>query len=131
MRKSTIIFSVISVLLVAVIGIGAWMANSRQAPKPLQGASEQAQLFTMNDVSRHNSKDDCWTVISDNVYDLTGYVNRHPGGDEILQACGTDASTLFNSRQDVGGQSIGSGTPHSEVAREQLARLRVGRLLGS
>lgn len=83
----------------------------------------------MDEVSMHNSRTDCWTVISGEVYDLTDYVIRHPGGNEILRACGTDATSLFNSRQTTDGQPVGSGTPHSQAAREQLTQLKIGNLI--
>ena len=101
--------------------------NNRQAqPLPDKQTSDQAKTYTLSEVARHASKDDCWAIISDDVYDLTEFINRHPGGDEILRACGTDATTLFNSRQTQDGQWVGSGTPHSQAAVEQLAKLKIG-----
>lgn len=129
MRKSTVLFSATIVFLIAIIGVGIWAANNNQPPKPSQDMSEQTKSFTMSDVSHHKSKDDCWTVISGDVYNLTDFVNRHPGGDEILRACGTDATTLFNSRQTSDGQPVGSGSPHSQTAIEQLSKLKIGTLI--
>ena len=127
-NKSTIIFSVIVLLLLGAIGGGIWVTlNNRQAqPLPDNQTSDQAKTYTLSEVARHASKDDCWAIISDDVYDLTEFINRHPGGDEILRACGTDATTLFNSRQTQDGQWVGSGTPHSQAAMEQLAKLKIG-----
>ena len=127
-NKSTIIFSVIVLLLLGAIGGGIWVTlNNRQAqPLPDKQTSDQAKTYTLSEVARHASKDDCWAIISDDVYDLTEFINRHPGGDEILRACGTDATTLFNSRQTQDGQWVGSGTPHSQAAMEQLAKLKIG-----
>ncbi len=119
----------IIVLLVAIIGVGAWVLLSKHQPRPLpQNTSEQSKTFTLSDVAQHNSKEDCWTVISDDVYDLTKFISRHPGGDEILRACGTDATMLFSSRQTNDGQLVGTGTPHSKVAGEQLIKLKIGKL---
>ena len=127
-NKSTIIFSVVVLLLLGAIGGGVWVAlNNRQAqPLPDNQTSDQAKAYTLSEVAQHASKDDCWAIISGDVYDLTEFINRHPGGDEILRACGTDATTLFNSRQTQDGQSVGSGTPHSQAAIEQLAKLKIG-----
>ena len=127
-NKSTIIFSVIVLLLLGAIGGGIWVTlNNRQAqPLPDNQTSDQAKTYTLSEVARHASKDDCWAIISGDVYDLTEFINRHPGGDEILRACGTDATTLFNSRQTQDGQWVGSGTPHSQAAMEQLAKLKIG-----
>ena len=127
-NKSTIIFSAIVLLLLGAIGGGIWVTlNNRQAqPLPDNQTSDQAKAYTLSEVAQHASKDDCWAIISGDVYDLTEFINRHPGGDEILRACGTDATTLFNSRQTQDGQSVGSGTPHSQAAVEQLAKLKIG-----
>ena len=127
-NKSTIIFSAIVLLLLGAIGGGIWVTlNNRQAqPLPDNQTSDQAKAYTLSEVAQHASRDDCWAIISDDVYDLTEFINRHAGGDEILRACGTDATTLFNSRQTQDGQWVGSGTPHSQAAMEQLAKLKIG-----
>ncbi len=127
-NKSTIIFSVIVLLLLGAIGGGIWVTlDNRQAqPLPDNQTSDQAKAYTLSEVAQHASKDDCWAIMSGDVYDLTEFINRHPGGDEILRACGTDATTLFNSRQTQDGQWVGSGTPHSQAAMEQLAKLKIG-----
>lgn len=128
MSKSTVAFLAIIALLVIIGGVGISVLNQRQTPEPINDLNEQTKSFTMIEVSQHNSRNDCWTVISGDVYDLTDFVNSHPGGNVILRACGIDATTLFNSRQTADGQPIGSGTPHSQAAREQLAPLRIGSL---
>lgn len=38
----------------------------------------------MEEVSQHSSEGDCWLVIRGKVYDVTKYVDLHPGGDIIL-----------------------------------------------
>lgn len=131
MKKSTITLSAITLLLLVLIGFGVWMLINRQSTqshKVSKDASieQQAKTFTMGEVASHSSKTDCWTIISGQVYDLTEFINRHPGGDEILQACGTDATTLFLSRTTKDGRAVGSGTPHSQTAQEQLATLKIG-----
>jgi cytochrome b involved in lipid metabolism len=129
-KKSDVILPVIAVFLVVVIGAGIWvLVGNRQPHTPSQDAPEQTKEYTMSEVAQHSSKEDCWTVISGSVYDLTGFVNRHPGGDEILRACGTDATTLFTKRQTQEGQAVGSGSPHSQAASEQLAKLKIGILV--
>ena len=129
MRTSTIAFSVIILLLLGISGAGIWVLSQRQASQSSESIVEQENSYTMDEVSMHNSRTDCWTVISGEVYDLTDYVIRHPGGNEILRACGTDATSLFNSRQTTDGQPVGSGTPHSQAAREQLTQLKIGKFI--
>ena len=133
MKKNTIILITITLLLLALIGAGVWTLANRsnnQKPKATQDttANQQNKTFTMAEIATHNSKTDCWTVISGQVYELTDFVNRHPGGNEVVRACGIDATTLFTSRTTEDGQPIGSGTPHSRVAQEQLDQLKIGNL---
>lgn len=52
--------------------------------------------FTPSEVAQHASAGDCWQIISGKVYDVTSYVNDHPGGPSILQGCGTDSTAMFN-----------------------------------
>lgn len=56
-------------------------------------------------VAEHNTRTSCWTSINGNVYDLTSWIPKHPGGEQaILQLCGIDGSEKFN-RKHGGGQS--------------------------
>lgn len=60
----------------------------------------------------------CIIVISNRVYDLTKFLDEHPGGEEILkEQHGLDASNAF---EDVG---------HSTDAREQMEAYVIGRLV--
>lgn len=65
------------------------------------GAERQWQLerkYTMNEVQRHSQLDDCWMVIFDKVYNITEFVDEHPGGDFILlEYAGRDATHPFLS----------------------------------
>ena len=82
--------------------------------------------FTASEVASHNAASDCWTIIHSEVYDVTKYVQLHPGGEEIIRACGNDATVLFESRTTKDGQKIGSGTAHSEAAKAQLGQFIIG-----
>jgi len=54
------------------------------------------KTYTMEEVAKHNSKESCWTVIRGEVYDLTNWIDKHPGGaDKILKICGKDGTDLF------------------------------------
>ncbi|KAI7879543.1 cytochrome b5-like heme/steroid binding domain-containing protein [Mucor mucedo] len=76
-----------------------------------------AQIFTHEQVSKHNTRDDLYMIIDDKVYDITNFVDEHPGGDEILIEEGAkDASGPF---EDVG---------HSPDARQMLEKYLVGDL---
>ncbi|CAG9128526.1 hypothetical protein JYU34_009984 [Plutella xylostella] len=59
-----------------------------------------------------------WIIYRDGVYDVSKYLQEHPGGEELVAAeAGTDASEAFSS---VG---------HSADAYTVLARLKIGELV--
>ncbi len=88
----------------------------------------KASSFTTAEVATHKTAADCWTIINGNVYDLTSYVSRHPGGDDIELACGVDGTTLFTQRKTEDGKTVGSGTPHDDDSASQLESLKIGTL---
>jgi cytochrome b involved in lipid metabolism len=52
------------------------------------------------DVSAHASADDAWIVIGNGVYDISPYVQEHPGGTAaILRNAGGDATAGFHGPQ--------------------------------
>ncbi|KAL8529070.1 hypothetical protein ACS0TY_006511 [Phlomoides rotata] len=74
-----------------------------------------AKIFTLAEVSDHNTSKDCWLVIDGKVYDVTKFLEDHPGGDEVLvSSTGKDATDDF---EDVG---------HSEGAKAMMADFYVG-----
>lgn len=79
--------------------------NSSSLQKTNQpNQTQSTKSYSLADVSTHKDNSSCWTVINGNVYDLTSWINNHPGGPEnILAICGTDGSSAFNAQH--GGQS--------------------------
>lgn len=55
--------------------------------------------FTLEEVAKHNTREDCWIIVDDFVYDVTDYVDEHPGGDSILNNAGADSSLGFHGPQ--------------------------------
>ena len=53
--------------------------------------------FTMEEVKKHNKKTDAWIVINKKVYNITSWIDKHPGGMVIMKGVGKDATNLFNS----------------------------------
>jgi cytochrome b involved in lipid metabolism len=64
--------------------------------KDRKAAEMKMKKFTIEEVSRHCSTEDFWTIIEDKVYDLSGYTSKHPGGKLILCAAGCDSTVVFN-----------------------------------
>lgn len=136
MQKKYIFISIVAVLAI-IFGLiflfggksSAPTVANTTAPTPnTESASAKTKAFAIQEISLHNKKTDCWTIVNGKVYDITSYVPRHPGGDEILRACGADGTTLFTTRTTSDGQKIGSGTPHDSSAQSQLASMQIGVL---
>jgi cytochrome b involved in lipid metabolism len=90
---------------------------AQQNAQPSQ--STQTQGYTMSQVAAHNSASSCWAAINGKVYNLTSWINQHPGGPgPILSLCGTDGSAAFNAQH--GGQR----RPESELANFYLGPLQ-------
>lgn len=43
-------------------------------------AADSSDLITAEHLSKHNVKDDCWIVVHSKVWDVTEFLDLHPGG---------------------------------------------------
>lgn len=81
-------------------------------------------VLTLDEIAKHNTEKDCWMIVGNNVYDVTGYLFLHPGGSQtITQYCGGDGTTGYNSKGGKGSHSIKANT--------LLQTLLLGALKGS
>ncbi|XP_072970922.1 cytochrome b5 [Typha angustifolia] len=79
-----------------------------------------SKVYTLEEVSKHNTNKDCWLIINGKVYDVTKFLEDHPGGDDVLlSSTGKDATDDF---EDVG---------HSTTARSMMDEYLVGNIDGS
>lgn len=77
------------------------------------------KVYTMDEISKHNTADDLWLVYNGQVYDVSKYLDEHPGGEEVIVDCaGEDATGAFD---DIG---------HSDDAHDILKGLLIGKLEG-
>jgi L-lactate dehydrogenase (cytochrome) len=59
-------------------------------------AMSDSKLLNGNEVATHASRDSCWVIIANKVYDVTDYLDNHPGGSQILlQYGGKDATAMY------------------------------------
>ncbi|KAI8140899.1 putative mitochondrial cytochrome b2 [Fennellomyces sp. T-0311] len=54
------------------------------------------RTISLEEVAKHNKKDDVWVIIHGKVYDLTKFLPDHPGGQKIiLKYAGKDGTSAF------------------------------------
>ena len=75
--------------------------------------------YSMTNVATHKDGTSCWTVINGGVYDVTSWINQHPGGpDAILSLCGKDGSSTFTNQHE------GQMRPEQELAGFKIGVLK-------
>lgn len=59
-------------------------------------ATPPSKVYGMDEVRKHCTVHDCWTLIDGEVYDLSDYADEHPGGeDAVKDSCGVDSTDRF------------------------------------
>ncbi|XP_049673664.1 cytochrome b5 reductase 4 isoform X2 [Accipiter gentilis] len=65
--------------------------------RDLTGLKGRLIEVTEDELAKHNKKEDCWICIRGFVYNVTPYMEYHPGGeDELMKAAGADGTDLFD-----------------------------------
>ncbi len=126
MRNTKLIFLIgliIAFIFVTGILIISLINQLSKSNEKNQGIDKSSLLFSLSEVSKHNSENDCWMIIDNKVYDVTSYFNSHPGGtNELLKGCGKDATTLYDTKDK------NPGVAHSETARSLFSSYYIGDL---
>ncbi|KAJ5094701.1 hypothetical protein N7456_010562 [Penicillium angulare] len=56
------------------------------------------KLLSAKEISGHRSPEDCWIVVNDQVWDMTDFLDEHPGGPNIiLKYAGRDATDAYSA----------------------------------
>jgi nitrate reductase (NAD(P)H) len=84
-----------------------WMVRESEAiqaakadvgPVVPAAVTKQLPTYTMDEVAKHDTADDLWVVLHGKVYDLSGFLDVHPGGEEaLLLVAGQDATHDFDA----------------------------------
>ncbi|XP_036282420.1 fatty acid desaturase 2-like protein FADS2B isoform X7 [Pipistrellus kuhlii] len=80
-------------------------ANGKAEVSPKQEADgkgdtprKSLNLYSWQEIQRHNQEADQWLVINRKVYDVTSWADRHPGGHRVLHHyAGEDATDVFRA----------------------------------
>lgn len=69
----------------------------KSSGKDLTGFKGRLVEVTEEELAKHNKKTDCWICIRGLVYNVTPYMEYHPGGEEeLMKAAGIDGTQLFD-----------------------------------
>ncbi|XP_077570438.1 cytochrome b5-like isoform X4 [Stigmatopora nigra] len=80
-------------------------------------AGKVVKYLRLDDISQQNSLKCTWIMIRHKVYDVSSFLQEHPGGEEVLREhSGADATESF---EDAG---------HSADARRVAAQMLIGEL---
>jgi len=86
--------------------------------QPLSQNEEKLKQYTLKEVAVHCRVDSCWMIVSNKVYDLTDFIEYHPGGYEImLEYGGSDATNAFIEK------------PHTIEATDMFEKYLIGELI--
>jgi len=81
-------------------------------------ANSKMKQFTWEEVAQHNTASSCWVYIGNAVYDITTWLDRHPGGrDILLLTAGRDVSDLFVTYH-----------PFTDKAASVIAKYQIGEI---
>jgi len=82
-------------------------------------AATGSKTYTLKDLQENGTSQKLLMLLHDKVYDVTKFLDEHPGGDEVLLGeAGRDATEAF---EDVG---------HSDDARSLLGPMYLGEFTG-
>ncbi|KAI1349336.1 FAD binding domain-containing protein [Xylaria sp. FL0043] len=76
-------------------------AEGAKPSKPAKKFEIPEKEYTLDEVAKHNTKEDLWVVVKGVVLDLTNWLDEHPGGPQaIMNFMGRDATEEFEMLHD-------------------------------
>ncbi|KAM7260374.1 hypothetical protein ACFE04_016115 [Oxalis oulophora] len=97
-----VVLVVVALVLALLLG-GAFVliprnrksGQSKKGHSNIRNSKKITKTYSKAEVALHTTRTDCWIIIKDKVYDVTPYVEEHPGGDAILAHAGDDSTEGF------------------------------------
>lgn len=81
---------------------------------------QRTENYSLEEIARHTSVGDAWLVHSSKVYDVSKFLERHPGGQDVLvKNCGKDVTEIMNSADFH---------RHSKIAYGWLQKYYIGNI---
>ncbi len=77
--------------------------------------------YTIKEIEKHNSENDCWIIFDQSVYDITKYIGEHDRYMNIRYWCGHDITLAFKTKDHF-------GRDHKRSSYTLLETFRIGAL---
>ncbi len=92
--------------------------SQSKTASPSSSATSGLTKLTLEEVKKHDSGTSCWSIVYENVFDLTKWITKHPGGAEKIRAiCGKDGTSSFEK------QHLGDGKAANLLSGYFLGKL--------
>ncbi|XXH03098.1 hypothetical protein Hte_009489 [Hypoxylon texense] len=80
---------------------GGKLSSAAAKPQSAKKFEVPEKEFSMEEVAKHNKKEDLWVVVKGVVLDVTNWLDEHPGGPQaIMNFMGRDATEEFEMLHD-------------------------------
>eukprot|EP00631_Chrysoreinhardia_giraudii_P007304 CAMPEP_0197424388 /NCGR_PEP_ID=MMETSP1170-20131217/25813_1 /TAXON_ID=54406 /ORGANISM="Sarcinochrysis sp, Strain CCMP770" /LENGTH=121 /DNA_ID=CAMNT_0042951869 /DNA_START=17 /DNA_END=382 /DNA_ORIENTATION=+ len=113
----------VSVAVAVVVGLAiaaVLMTSLRRTvlvPPDAANVAKAPAVFSRAQVATHDQPDDAWIIVAGKVYDITTYIDDHPGGSAIMNNLGQDNT-----------KAVLEGPQHPETVPTILGMYHIGRL---
>ena len=87
-------------ITIPIVCVGGYFYYKNKDPR--------VKTFSYTEVQKHNKEHDAWIIHKNNVYDVTDFIENHPGGkDKIMLAAGKSVDPFWNTyRQHLSQHNI-------------------------
>lgn len=118
MKKVTLVFLILFGLFVGGIFMLSFLYPSNISDSTNFNLNKPSPIkLTASEVAKHATSDDCYLIIKNKVYNVSTFLDSHPGGRQnIIDNCGQEVTGLFASI-------------HSNVAWNLLGQYYIGDII--
>ena len=102
--------------------LGVGLTNQNKSTDIVNLISSGITVLDSTEVAKHNTISNCWIIVNNKIYDISGYASAHPGGvRNIADYCGKESTQAYDTKG-------GRGNPHSATAYQELTQFYIGDL---
>ncbi|KAI0659447.1 hypothetical protein C8Q70DRAFT_1053815 [Cubamyces menziesii] len=81
---------------------GGWMIPPVDDDADAKNGNNNLKTFSLDEIAKHNNKNDAWLILDNKVYDVTSFLTEHPGGaNAILTYAGKATVDVTNEYKGI------------------------------